>query len=374
MTLLQNALLVPKLYIGADVHKKSWYIDMRTDVSAHNRFSMKPDFDELFKYVQDNFSGYEVHISYEAGCCGFSLARRALQCGWQTIVCNPADIPKTDKSNYQKTDKIDALNLSKLTHQGLLKSVYIPTEEKEQLSILLRHRNEITKLLRRLKSQIKGMLLYLGIAIPEPLDTPHWSIAFKDWLRGLEFSHTTGKLCMDSKLRQLDLLHKEYLSIGNELRAYCRKHCNNDYYLLKSIPGIGGYLATAIIAECGDIRRFANEKQFSSYVGVVPGIYESAGNNSFKGITPRCKQLLRSYLVEAAWVTLRIDPEMQSYYRKHVGKNPKSVIIKIAHKLVKRILAVIKTNTAYRKNHNLKIDETLAKEIEVAMLKKEQEP
>jgi transposase len=363
MTLLQNALLVPKLYIGADVHKKSWYINLRTDVRHHKSFSMKPNFEELYAYVTTNFPSHEVSLSYEAGCCGFSLARQGLQCGWHVIVCNPADIPKSDKSNYQKTDKIDAGNLVKYTQQGLLKSVYIPTEEKEQLNLLLRQRNEVTKQLRHTKSQIKGILLYLGVSIPEPLDTANWSVAFKQWLKELTFSSTTGKIAMDSKLNQLELSHSEYLSLANELRSYCRKHHKEDYYLLKSIPGIGGYLASAILAECGDIRRFSNEKQFSSYIGVVPGIYESAGNNSFRGITPRCKQLLRSYLVEAAWVTLRIDPEMQTYYRKHVGKNPKSVIIKIAHKLVKRILAVIKTKTPYKKNHTLQLDDTIAKQI-----------
>jgi transposase len=363
MTLLQNALDVPKLYIGADVHKKSWYINLRTDVCDHKSFSMKPNFDELYSYVSNNFFSHEVNLSYEAGCCGFNLARQGLACGWKVIVCNPADIPKSDKSNYQKTDKIDARNLAKYTQQGLLKSVYIPTEQKEQLNLLLRQRNEVTKQLRRIKSQIKGMLLYLDIPIPEHLDTANWSIAFKTWLKQLEFSCTTGKITMDSKLKQLELNYAEYLSLANELRSYCRKHFTHDYYLLKSIPGIGGYLASAILAECGDIRRFGNEKQFSSYIGMVPGIYESAGNNSFRGITPRCKQLLRSYLVEAAWVTLRIDPEMQAYYRKHVGKNPKSVIIKIAHKLVKRILAIIKTNTPYKKNHTLTIDEALTKQI-----------
>jgi transposase len=38
---------------------------------------------------------------------------------------------------------------------------------------------------------------------------------------------------------------------------------------LKSIPGIGGYLASVILAECGDLRRFNNEGQFS-YIGLVP--------------------------------------------------------------------------------------------------------
>jgi transposase len=87
---------------------------------------------------------------------------------------------------------------------------------------------------------------------------------------------------------------------------------------LKSIPGIGGYLASVILAECGDLRRFNNEGQFSSYIGLVPGMYNSGESES--GITPRSRSQLRSYLVEAAWIAIRKDTEMQNYYRKHQGK------------------------------------------------------
>jgi transposase len=65
---------------------------------------------------------------------------------------------------------------------------------------------------------------------------------------------------MQSKLRVLALLHSECLKASNELRFYCRSHHKKDYYLLKSIPGIGGILAAAILAELGDIRRFGYEK------------------------------------------------------------------------------------------------------------------
>ena len=50
---------------------------------------------------------------------------------------------------------------------------------------------------------------------------------------------------------------------------------------------------------------------------------------------------------EAAWQSLRADPVMQTYYRKHQGKNVKSVIIKVARKLLSRTLAVIKTEIPY---------------------------
>jgi transposase len=40
---------------------------------------------------------------------------------------------------------------------------------------------------------------------------------------------------------------------------------------------------------------------------------------------------LRSYLVEAAWIAIRKDTEMQNYYRKHQGKKRKECHYKVAH-------------------------------------------
>jgi len=111
--------------------------------------------------------------------------------------------------------------------------------------------------------------------------------------------------------------------------------------------------ASAILAEIGDLRRFNSEAQFASYIGIIPTMRNSGGTEKIQGVTPRCRGLLRSYIIESAWVALRMDPEMQAYYRKHTGKNPKSIIVKIARKLLNRMLAVIKTGEAYKTNYSL---------------------
>ena len=94
------------------------------------------------------------------------------------------------------------------------------------------------------------------------------------------------------------------------------------------------------LSELGDFSRFKNEKQLSSYVGLVPGIYASGGGETKMGITPRCRSLLRTYLIEAAWVAVRADPEMQAYYYKHKAKNGKAMIVKVAHKLLRKMFAI----------------------------------
>jgi hypothetical protein len=65
-------------------------------------------------------------------------------------------------------------------------------------------------------------------------------------------------------------------------------------------------------------------------------------------MNPRAHRLIRSYFVEASWQAIRTDPVMQTYYRKHLGKDSKKIVIKVARKLLSRTLAVVKTEIPYQ--------------------------
>ena len=140
------------------------------------------------------------------------------------------------------------------------------------------------------------------------------------------------------------------LHISNELRADVRKTCKKDYYLLRSVPGIGPLTAIALLAEVGDLRRFASASHLCSYVGLVPSIYSSSDTVINRGLTPRSKTLLRSYLVEAAWQAVRNDMELQGYYLSHKGKPANKRIVKVARKLLLRARAVVVSEVPYRKD------------------------
>ncbi len=57
---------------------------------------------------------------------------------------------------------------------------------------------------------------------------------------------------MDSMLLEYEFIDSQVRKVSNELRAYCRKHYKKDYYLLRSVPGIGGIVACGILSEIGD--------------------------------------------------------------------------------------------------------------------------
>jgi len=99
---------VPKLYIGIDIHKRSWKVHCATDLFVGKSFSMNPDPAQLRAYVIKHFSDYAVSTAYEAGCCGYSAHRCFESYGWTSLVVNPADIHRKGKEKHTKTDKIDA--------------------------------------------------------------------------------------------------------------------------------------------------------------------------------------------------------------------------------------------------------------------------
>lgn len=337
----------PKLFIGIDIHKRSWKIHCATDISGGKTFSMSPSPEGLKSYVEKYFGDHEVSSAYEAGCCGYHAHRNFESYGWRSLVVNPADVHRKGKEKHTKTDRIDAQLIARELKDGRLDGIHVPDMEREQLRSLFRRRNDLVKDYRRVKSLIKSQVLYFGVVVPEEFDNSHWSHGFRNWLDALKFEYSPARATLDSRMRQFRFVDQDLRDVSTQLRRFCKVYYKKDYNLLRSIPGIGGIVACGILCELGDLRRFRSLKHLSGYVGLAPGIYQSGDTLRSTGMTRRAHRLIRSYFIEASWQAIRSDPVMQSYYRKHLGKNVKSIIVKVARKLLSRTLAVIKTETPY---------------------------
>lgn len=336
-----------KLYIGIDIHKRSWKVKLASDLADGRAFTCPPKAESLKAHVDKFYKNYEVFCAYEAGCCGYGAHREFVSYGWHSIVFNPADISRTGTSQYQKTDAIDAKLICRELKDGRLRCIKIPDTKREELRALFRHRNNLVKDMRRIKSRIKMQLLFLGIEIPENYDKPKWSHAFRNWIKEVECYHPTGDYLFETLMIQYDQNDELIRNVSTRIRAYCRKHYKKDYYLLRSLPGVGGIVACAILSELGDLREYRSNKQLAAYVGLMPRIHQSADKVRMGGITPRAKHIVRSLLIESAWQAIRADPVMLEYYRKHSGKESKRIIIKIARKLLNRARAVVKNEIPY---------------------------
>lgn len=338
-----------QLFIGLDVHKKTWAVTIQEEHLVLKRFTIDADADILTSYVAKHFPKHQVQCCYESCCLGYHIYHALSTAGWQVLVVNPGDIPKSHKQATTKTDKVDSAYLAMQLASGHLRSIYVPTHKQEQFRSLFRRRADLVKNLRRIKCHIKSMMLYYGITIPLQYDNVNWSKDFIQWLYKQRWSYSPATEALKSRLAEYVFLRKEYLHICNELRAYARKQYRKEYYLLRSIPGVGSFIAIAVLAEVGDIKRFKGIDRLSSYVGLVPSMHCSGGKNYTQGITYRSKNLLRSYLIEGAWIAAKKDQELMQYYQDRKGCDHKKLIIKMASKTLSRIYHVIKTGEPYPK-------------------------
>ena len=80
------------LYIGLDVHKKSWSVTIVIDGIEHRTFTQPPDPGALNNYLQRMFPGGSYNSAYEAGFCGYGIHRELNALGIKNIVINADDV------------------------------------------------------------------------------------------------------------------------------------------------------------------------------------------------------------------------------------------------------------------------------------------
>ena len=79
------------LFIGLDVHKKSWSVTILVEGIEHRTFTQPPDPMALYNYLQRMFPGGSYNSAYEAGFCGYGIHRELNSLGIKNIVINKND-------------------------------------------------------------------------------------------------------------------------------------------------------------------------------------------------------------------------------------------------------------------------------------------
>jgi transposase len=90
---------------------------------------------------------------------------------------------------------------------------------------------------------------------------------------------------------------------------------------IQAVRGFGWENAAIVVAEIGDIRRFATAPQFMAYLGLTPSEASSGGTRRRGGITKAGNGLARTALVEAAW-TYRFPARLSHAIRQRSAALP----------------------------------------------------
>jgi|MudIll2142460700_1097286.scaffolds.fasta_scaffold144286_1 transposase len=338
-----------QIYVGMDVHKKSWSVSIFTDQFEHKTFSQPPEVGVLVNYLRRNFPGAAYTSVYEAGYSGFWIHDRLQEQGVQCLVVNPADVPTKDKERAGKTDRVDCRKLARSLRNGEIEGIYVPSRPKAEDRSLLRTRHSMVKKQTRCKNQIKSILCFYGIHIPDELATGYWSKRFINWIESVRMERASGNMALKVHLAELTHIRQSVAELNRAIRALASTDdYRNNVRILKTVPGVSIMTAMTLLTELYDISRFKTLDKLCSYVGLIPNTDSSGETDRKTGMTGRRNAQLRVILIESAWTAVRKDPALMMAFTelcKHMTKT--KAIVRIARKLLNRIRYVLKNQQEY---------------------------
>ena len=142
---------------------------------------------------------------------------------------------------------------------------------------------------------------------------------------------------LDLELAELTRLDAQLAQLNKKLTELGRE--DKRVRLLRTIPGLGPRTAEVVVAYLDQPQRFKNARQVSSYAGLVPRRYQSGQMDRQGRIHKRGPRLLRSALVEVAWIMLRRNSWARAQYERLCGGQKtrrKKAIVAVARKLLVR--------------------------------------
>lgn len=259
--------------------------------------------------------------------------------GFNIIVANPSQEAWSWKNVKRKTDKDDAIKLAKLASLGQIVPVYIPQAESRQYRHLVNYRKNLVGRVTQIQNIIRSLFNQQGISIP--VGSTAWTASgieqLKEYAKDLSdcplLSIWQGQLDLD--LKHLDASLEQLQSVDTKLTELAKQ--DSRVQILESIPGVGRRTAEVVVAYIDDPNRFKNARQVGAYAGLVPRQHQSGETNRMGKITRRGPRVLRSALVEVAWVMLRYNPWAAALFKRICGgqkTRKKQAIVAVARKLL----------------------------------------
>jgi transposase len=337
-------------FIGLDVHKETIAVAYVAEereaevVSLGTIGTRQCDIDKVVRKLQSK--GKTLHLVYEAGPCGYWLYRYLSKKGLKCWVVAPSQIPKK-AGDRVKTDRRDAMQLARLLRSGDLTPIYVPVVEDEAIRDLVRAREDALKD-GKAKVRLKAFLLrqdirYEGRATWGPAHlrwlakvvcpTPAQQIVFQEYVRAVS-EHTERLQRLEAELQTLAKTWR-WAPVVEAIQA---------------LRGVQFIAALTLIAELGDLTRFANPRQLMSYLGLTPSEHTTGERRRQGAITKTGNSHARRALIEGAWA-YRYPAKVSRHLQLRLEKVPK-VIQDISWKAQIRLCKRSRRLSARGKNAN----------------------
>ena len=313
------------LFVGLDVHQDSIAVAHARGHSADPPVFVgaigprQADLDKLIRRLESKTP--TLVFAYEAGPCGYGLHRYLTGRGFTCDVVAPSLIPKKPGDKI-KTDRRDALELARLLRNGDLTRVYVPTVDDEAIRDLCRARDAARLTLKNAKLRLKAFLLRLGRSYE---GRANWTDAHRRYLAKVVCPTPAQQIVFQESIRAVDeqvdrvqRLEDQLHDLGPAWRLYPVVQA------LQALRGVQWLVAITVVAELGDLTRFANPRQLGAFVGLIPSEDSSGPRRRLGAITKTGNGRARRALIEGAWA-YRHPAKVSEHIQKRIDILPKPI-------------------------------------------------
>lgn len=259
--------------------------------------------------VLEHFAGKApMSVFMEAGGGAHYWGRKLQELGHKVKLIAPQFVKPFVLSN--KNDRVDARAIYVASQAPEMRFVEVKSIDSQELQHLHRIRSRVIKSRTATNNELRGIMLEYGIVIPKG------RAALKLVSERLETCTditSFGKKLIERVLNDVRTLDKQIAELDTEIENLSKSHpvCAR----LRTIPGVGPIIATAIVAAVSNPDSYKNGRQFSASLGLVPKHSGTGGKNTNAGISKRGDTYIRSQLIHGARSLL---------YRAHLKQDPLS--------------------------------------------------
>lgn len=277
-------------------------------------------------------------------------ARELSKLGHTVKLMSPQFVKPYVKTN--KNDMADAEAICEAVARPTMRFVSVKTVDQQAILSIHRARQGFVKARTAQANQIRGLLMELGIVIPQGIH-----VVIKRMPEILE-NADNGIPSLQRQLLQRLIDHlKELDHQVDELETQINRwHKENESsQKLAAIPGVGPITASALVATIGNALDFKNGRQLAAWLGLVPKQNSSGGKQNLLGISKRGDSYLRTLLIHGSRSVIRYAETSDNKWLMSLsGRRNKNVVaVALANKNARVAWALLAKNTRFDGNHVL---------------------
>ncbi|MDQ3423978.1 MAG: IS110 family transposase [Actinomycetota bacterium] len=307
--------------VGVDPHKKSVTIeaiDEQGKKMATGRFGTDTrDYKAMLGYARQQWPHHRWAIEGAHGV-GRPLAQRLLADG-ETVVDVPAKLAARvrvfDTGHARKTDATDAHAIAAAALRTPDLRVLAFDEELVALRLLVDRRDELSARRVQTVNRLQRLLTELTPGKAKKDITTLQAKAILATVRPRDLAEKTRRRLAVEQLAELVVVEKKIKTLTKELKVMVLARGST----LMDLPGVGPVVAARILADVGDVARFADRNRFASWTGTAP-LDASSGEHVRHRLSRAGNRKMNHMLHIAAATRARLDTDGRRYYRRKLGE------------------------------------------------------